>query len=111
MIVCICRNISDKEITRRVQDGAQFDDLQIDLGIATCCGCCEECRMTPERYTFPGPFLVLTNLEGQGSERHNFGLKLGTPHSAANATISLSDSGSLKFNSNISDNCAANFLC
>ena len=43
MIVCICRNISDKEITRRVQDGAQFDDLQIDLGIATCCGCCEEC--------------------------------------------------------------------
>lgn len=35
MIVCICRNISDKEITLRVQDGAQFDDLQIDLGIAT----------------------------------------------------------------------------
>ena len=43
MLVCICRNISDKEITLRVQDGAQFDDLQIDLGIATCCGCCEEC--------------------------------------------------------------------
>lgn len=49
MIVCVCQNISDKEIIRRVRDGAQFDDLQMDLGVATCCGRCEECaRMVVE---------------------------------------------------------------
>ncbi|MDX9842241.1 MAG: (2Fe-2S)-binding protein [Aquabacterium sp.] len=44
MIVCVCNRISDREINRHVQQGCMsFDDLQMDTGVATCCGCCESC--------------------------------------------------------------------
>jgi bacterioferritin-associated ferredoxin len=44
MIVCVCNRISDREINRRVQQGCtSFDELQMDTGVATCCGCCESC--------------------------------------------------------------------
>jgi bacterioferritin-associated ferredoxin len=43
MIVCVCNRISDREIVRHVQAGMDFSDIQLELGVGTCCGCCETC--------------------------------------------------------------------
>ena len=43
MIVCVCRRISDREITRHAKAGMSFDDIQFELGVATQCGQCEGC--------------------------------------------------------------------
>lgn len=43
MIVCVCRHISDRDIEHAAHQGcASFEDLQVDLGVAVCCGCCED---------------------------------------------------------------------
>jgi bacterioferritin-associated ferredoxin len=41
MIICVCRRISDREIVRLARAGMDFDDLQIELGLAAQCGQCE----------------------------------------------------------------------
>ena len=42
MIVCVCKNISDHAIGHARQAGhTSFEDIQIELGAATCCGKCE----------------------------------------------------------------------
>ena len=43
MIVCVCNGVSDREIVRSAHGGMSFDDIQLELGVATCCGCCEGC--------------------------------------------------------------------
>jgi bacterioferritin-associated ferredoxin len=43
MIVCVCNRVSDREITRHARAGLSFDDIQLELGVATCCGRCEDC--------------------------------------------------------------------
>lgn len=43
MIVCVCNRISDREIVRHAHAGMSFDDIQLELGVATCCGRCEGC--------------------------------------------------------------------
>ncbi len=43
MIVCVCRSISDREIARHARAGMSFDEIQFELGVATQCGCCEDC--------------------------------------------------------------------
>ena len=43
MIVCICRRISDKTIAQCARSGMGFDDIQLELGVATQCGQCEGC--------------------------------------------------------------------
>jgi bacterioferritin-associated ferredoxin len=44
MIVCICKVVSEKALKEAILSGSQtFDDLQIDLGVATQCGKCEQC--------------------------------------------------------------------
>ncbi len=43
MIVCVCRRISDQEISRHARAGMDFDDIQMELGVATQCGSCEQC--------------------------------------------------------------------
>lgn len=44
MIICVCRRVSDRDIAQAARNGCgSFDDLQIDLGVATCCGRCAEC--------------------------------------------------------------------
>ncbi|MEO8119503.1 MAG: (2Fe-2S)-binding protein [Rhodoferax sp.] len=43
MIVCVCRRISDRDITRHARAGMGFDDIQMELGVATQCGRCEGC--------------------------------------------------------------------
>ena len=41
MIVCVCNNISDREIRQAVDLGiTSMDELRRDLGVATCCGQC-----------------------------------------------------------------------
>ena len=42
MIVCVCKSVSDRKIRAAIADGADsFDELQFELGVATCCGKCE----------------------------------------------------------------------
>lgn len=44
MIVCVCNNISDREIRQAVELGLNtIEELRRDLGVATCCGQCESC--------------------------------------------------------------------
>ena len=43
MIVCVCHRISDRDIARNVRSGMDFDDIQLELGVATQCGQCEGC--------------------------------------------------------------------
>jgi len=44
MIVCVCRRVSDRDIERHVRNGcASFDELQMDSGVASCCGRCTDC--------------------------------------------------------------------
>lgn len=43
MIVCVCNRVSDREIARHVRAGLSFDDIQLELGVATQCGQCENC--------------------------------------------------------------------
>lgn len=43
MIVCVCRRVSDKTIAHAARAGAGFDDIQLELGVATQCGKCEGC--------------------------------------------------------------------
>jgi bacterioferritin-associated ferredoxin len=43
MIVCVCKAVSDRRIRASIAEGVDtFDDLQFELGVATCCGKCEE---------------------------------------------------------------------
>ncbi len=44
MYVCVCTGVTDHEIRRRVQAGiTTFERLQMELGVATCCGQCADC--------------------------------------------------------------------
>ncbi len=43
MIVCVCHRISDRDIRRVAPSCSSFDDLQMDTGVSTCCGRCEDC--------------------------------------------------------------------
>jgi bacterioferritin-associated ferredoxin len=41
MIVCVCNNISDREIRQAVDLGlTSMEELRRDLGVSTCCGKC-----------------------------------------------------------------------
>ena len=43
MFVCICNAITDHEIKETIASGATtMSDLQAQLGVGTCCGCCSE---------------------------------------------------------------------
>ncbi len=62
MIVCVCNRVSDREITRHARAGRGFDDIQLELGVATCCGCCEGCARDIVAQCAPGrPVAALHN--------------------------------------------------
>ncbi|WP_277186411.1 bacterioferritin-associated ferredoxin [Caballeronia sp. BR00000012568055] len=43
MIVCVCKSVSDRKIRAAIAEGMNsFDELQFELGVAMCCGKCEE---------------------------------------------------------------------
>nr|HET7859869.1 (2Fe-2S)-binding protein [Caldimonas sp.] len=52
MIVCVCHRVSDRAIAAAVEDGCRtFEQLQLELGVATRCGACRTCaRETFERH-------------------------------------------------------------
>jgi bacterioferritin-associated ferredoxin len=42
MIICVCQNVSEKDIARAVAGGCRsFASLQDKLEISKCCGACE----------------------------------------------------------------------
>lgn len=44
MIVCVCRRVSDRDIVHAAHRGCgSLEDLQMELGVATCCGRCADC--------------------------------------------------------------------
>ncbi|MEX1167939.1 MAG: (2Fe-2S)-binding protein [Hydrogenophaga sp.] len=43
MIVCVCHRVSDRAIAKAARQGHSFDDIQLELGVATQCGQCESC--------------------------------------------------------------------
>lgn len=44
MIVCVCNRVSDRDIKRLAAAGCDsFEALQMETGVATCCGRCESC--------------------------------------------------------------------
>ena len=44
MIVCVCNNISEREIQQAVSLGVDsMAALRDDLGVSTCCGVCWDC--------------------------------------------------------------------
>jgi bacterioferritin-associated ferredoxin len=43
MFICICNAITERQVKQAVADGATtLADLQGQLGVAACCGCCAE---------------------------------------------------------------------
>jgi bacterioferritin-associated ferredoxin len=43
MFICICNAITERQVQAAVADGAtSMADLQGQLGVAACCGCCAE---------------------------------------------------------------------
>jgi bacterioferritin-associated ferredoxin len=70
MIVCVCRRVSDREIARHVRAGMNFDDIQLELGVATQCGRCEGCArdvVVQCSATSPTAAIELTGAAGPGS--------------------------------------------
>ncbi|MDS1139869.1 (2Fe-2S)-binding protein [Pusillimonas sp. SM2304] len=43
MFICICNAITERQVQAAVAEGAaSLSDLQGQLGVASCCGCCAE---------------------------------------------------------------------
>ena len=43
MYICICNAVTEKQVHKAVEQGASsLEDLQLDLGVATCCGQCAD---------------------------------------------------------------------
>jgi len=43
MYICVCNAITERQVRESVAAGAAtLADLQFDLGVATCCGCCAQ---------------------------------------------------------------------
>jgi bacterioferritin-associated ferredoxin len=50
MYICVCNAVTEKQVQSCVDRGAEtLADLQYELGVATCCGCCAEmaCEFLP----------------------------------------------------------------
>lgn len=46
MIICVCHRVSDRDIARVAREGCtSFEELQAELGVATCCGKCHDCAL------------------------------------------------------------------
>ncbi len=70
MIVCVCHRISDRDIARHVRAGMGFDDIQLELGVATQCGRCEGCArdvVAQCRASHPSCAIQPANLSMEGT--------------------------------------------
>ena len=44
MIICICNNVSERDIHNAVRDGiTTINGLRDELGVSACCGKCRSC--------------------------------------------------------------------
>ena len=44
MFVCICNQVTDKQIRRAVEEGVcSMESLSAELNVGTCCGKCKNC--------------------------------------------------------------------
>jgi bacterioferritin-associated ferredoxin len=44
MYVCVCNGVTERDIVKHVESGTtSFEDIQFELGVATCCGQCADC--------------------------------------------------------------------
>jgi len=65
MFICICNAITERQVQTAVAGGAaSLSDLQGQLGVASCCGCCAE---TASEYLPGGRYA------GQATVRHDEG--------------------------------------
>jgi bacterioferritin-associated ferredoxin len=92
MIVCVCNRISDREIVRHVRAGLSFDDIQLELGVATQCGRCEGCaREVVDQCSRMHPVAALHCATGPD----NRGLDGPAPKLASNITEGVAWTSSL----------------
>ena len=57
MYVCICNNVTEKDIKRAVQGGAcSMSCLQEELAVATCCGQCHSAAKSCLEKSLDGSF-------------------------------------------------------
>ncbi|SHH70974.1 (2Fe-2S)-binding protein [Pollutimonas bauzanensis] len=65
MFICICNAITERQVQSAVAEGAvTLSDLQGQLGVGTCCGCCSETA---------GEYLPGGRYAGQASIRQEAG--------------------------------------
>ncbi len=64
MIICICQRVSDRAITQMAKSGASFDDIQLELGVATQCRSCEGCARDLHAQCINGASLAFCKPEG-----------------------------------------------
>ena len=65
MIICICHRVSDHDIARAARQGCPgFDELQLELSVATSCGKCHDCaHATFHRHATQAHAVVLAHRE------------------------------------------------
>lgn len=42
MYICLCYAVTEEEIKQRIEQGADFIQVQQELRVGTCCGCCQD---------------------------------------------------------------------
>lgn len=68
MYICICNAITEKTVIEAVNNGAStLEDLQAELGVASCCGCCAQ---TASEYLPQGSASTSAVKQEYVSERH-----------------------------------------
>ncbi len=68
MLVCICKGISDKDITNAIYEGATgFGDVRRALGVASSCGQCA---------AFTKDYITTTLAQMQSSQSANLAYEL-----------------------------------
>ncbi|WP_341909909.1 (2Fe-2S)-binding protein [Polaromonas sp. YR568] len=68
MIICVCHRVSDKTIAHCARSGMGFDDIQLELGVATQCGQCEGCARSLWSECVPRHAVAHLQREGQKAQ-------------------------------------------
>ncbi len=63
MYICLCKGVTEKQIRREVANGAEtFDDIQLKLDVALCCGQCKESTQDVIREALTGEQVPADNV-------------------------------------------------
>jgi bacterioferritin-associated ferredoxin len=73
MIVCVCHQVSDRDIAHAARQGcASYDELQEQLRVGTACGACGECAretFDAQRQQRCSPVTAVVSWIGRGASR------------------------------------------